>query len=134
MRNMGCESSIGANGNEMVKNSRATGSAHQMNVERVYVVNRTPKNYSDHVKEFLKMYGNFTFEITELIAENDKVYARWHQTGKHLGEIDGNNATGKPISEIASAVYRLENGKIVEYWIQIDRFGFEKQLSEGKNK
>jgi len=52
-------------------------------------VKRTPQNYADHIREFLKMYGNFSFEITELIADSDKVYARWKQTGKHLTEIDG---------------------------------------------
>ena len=103
-------------------------SAHQMNAENEETVKRTPENYAEHVKEFLKMYGNFSFDVTELIAENDKVYVRWKQIGKHLTEIDGHPATGKPLTEIASAVYRLENGKIAEYWIQIDRFGFEKQL------
>jgi predicted ester cyclase len=74
------------------------------------------------------MYGPFGFEITELIAQGDKVYARWKQTGKHLAEIDGHAATGRPLIELASAVYRVENGRIAEYWIQIDRLGFEKQL------
>jgi predicted ester cyclase len=106
--------------------------AHQMNAEEQTTVKRTPKNYADHVREFLKMYGNFTFEITELIADGDKVYARWRQTGKHLTEIDGYAPTGKPITEIASCVYRLENGKIIEYWIQIDRLGFDKQFQQNR--
>ncbi|WP_367867756.1 Rid family detoxifying hydrolase [Pedobacter sp. WC2423] len=102
--------------------------AHQLNAEAETTVTRTPQNYAEHVKEFLTLYGNFHFEITEIIAEGDRVYVRWKQTGKHLATIDGHPATGKPIIEIASAVYRLENGKIKEYWIQIDRLGFEKQL------
>jgi predicted ester cyclase len=102
--------------------------AHQLNAENMAVVERTPQQYAEHVKEFLKMYGPFGFEITELIAQGDKVYARWKQTGKHLAEIDGHAATGQPLVELASAVYRVENGKIAEYWIQIDRLGFEKQL------
>jgi len=106
--------------------------AHQMNAERPATVKRTPQNYADHIREFIGMYGDFTFEITELIAEGDKVYARWLQNGKHLAEIDGHPATGKPLIEIASAVYRLENSKIVEYWIQIDRLGFEKQLLQNE--
>lgn len=52
--------------------------------------------------------------------------------GKFISEIDGYLPTGKPINEIASSVYRLQNGKIVEYWIQIDRLGFEKQLQNNK--
>ena len=106
--------------------------AHQMNAEEQVAVERTPENYSEHVKEFLTMYGNFSFEITELISEDDKVYVRWIQKGKHLTEIDGYAPTGKALTEIASAVYRLDNNKIVEYWIQIDRFGFEKQLQQNK--
>lgn len=106
--------------------------AHQMNAEEQTTVKRTAQNYSDHVKEFLTMYGNFSFEITELISEGDKVYVRWIQKGKHLTEIDGYTATGKPLTEIASAVYRLDHNKIIEYWIQIDRLGFEKQLQLNK--
>jgi predicted ester cyclase len=106
--------------------------AHQMNSEEQTTVTRNPKNYADHIREFLKMYGNYSFEITELIAEGNKVYARWIQTGNHLTEIDRYLPTSKPLTEIASCVYGLENGKIVEYWIQIDRLGFEKQLQNNK--
>ena len=103
-----------------------------MNAEEPTTIKRTPQDYSEHVKDFLLMYGHFTFEITELLSEGDKVYVRWIQVGTHLTEIDGYAATGKPLTEIASAVYRLENNKIVEYWIQIDRLGFEKQLQRNR--
>lgn len=106
--------------------------AHQVNAEEQTIVKRTPQNYSAHVKEFLTMYGDFTLEITELLSEGDKVYVRWIQKGSHLTEIDGYPATGKALTEIASAVYRLHDNKIVEYWIQIDRFGFEKQLQQNR--
>jgi predicted ester cyclase len=104
--------------------------AHQMNAENETTVRRSPGQYADHVREFLALYGNFAFEVTELIAEGDKVYARWKQTGKHLAVMDGYAPTGKPLVEIASAVYRLENGRIAEYWIQIDRLGLEAQLKQ----
>ena len=106
--------------------------AHQVNVENETTVTRTPDNYSFHVNEFLKMYGNFSFEITELLADGDKVYARWLQKGKHLADIDGFSPTGKPINEISSVVYKLKNNKIIEYWIQIDHYGFEKQLEDNR--
>lgn len=102
--------------------------AHQMNAEQEAAIKRTPQNYTEHIREFLALYGNFKFEVTEMIAEDDKVYVRWKQTGKHLGTIDGHPATGKQLVEISSAVYRIVNGKIAEYWIQTDRLGMEKQL------
>lgn len=102
--------------------------AHQMTAENETTVHRTPTNYADHVREMLDAYGNFHLEIQELLAQDNRVYVRWKQTGVHIGEVDGFPPTGKPIIEIASAVYRVLQGKIVEYWIQIDRQGIRAQL------
>jgi len=106
--------------------------AHQMNAEKQEAIKRTPQNYTEHVRDFLSQYGTYTFEITELIANNNKVYVRWEQTGKHIADIDQYKATSLPLTEIGSAVYRVENGKIVEYWIQLDRLGMEMQLQQNK--
>jgi len=108
--------------------------AHQMNSENAEVIKRTPQNYADHIKEFLTLYGRYDLEVTELIANGDKVYARWKQTGKHLQDIDGHKATNLPLIEIGSAVYRMENGKIAEYWIQLDRQGFDLQLQQNEKQ
>lgn len=102
--------------------------AHQMTAENESTVHRTPANYADHVREMLDAYGTFQLEVQELLSQEDRVYVRWKQTGTHIGEVDGFSPTGKPIIEIASAVYRVENEKIVEYWIQIDREGIRAQL------
>jgi reactive intermediate/imine deaminase len=102
--------------------------ANQLNAENPQTIIRTPQNYAEHIHDFIAIYGNFDFEITELIANNDKVYVRWKQTGKQVGDVDGFKATGLPVTEISSCIYRLEHGKIVEYWIQTDRKGTELQL------
>lgn len=104
--------------------------AHQVNSENPVTVYRTPSNYTAHVKEFLSLFGKFEFTVTELIADGEKVYARWIQKGTHLADIDNFKATGMPLIEYTSAVYRVENGKIVEYWLQSDRLGFEQQLKK----
>jgi len=106
--------------------------AHQMNAEKQEAIKRTPQNYTEHVRDFLTQYGAYTFEVTELIASNNKVYARWEQTGRHMADIDQYKATSLPLTEIGSAVYRVENGKIIEYWIQLDRMGMEIQLQQNK--
>jgi predicted ester cyclase len=102
--------------------------AHQVVAEEELTVERTPEQYAAHVRDMLDAYGPFRFRVDELIAEDDRVYARWTQHGHHLAEVDGYAATGKPIVEVASAVYRVEHGRIAEYWIQIDRFGLIEQL------
>ena len=106
--------------------------AHQMNAEKQEAIKRTPQNYTEHVRDFLSQYGPYAFQVTELIASDNKVYARWEQTGKHMADIDQYKATSLPLTEIGSAVYRVENRKIVEYWIQLDRLGMEIQLQQNK--
>ncbi|MEK4433837.1 ester cyclase [Paenibacillus sp. FSL K6-2862] len=107
--------------------------AHQVVSEEEVTVNRTPSEYADHVREMIQAYGEFSLEIQELIAQGDKVYVRWRQEGIHIGEVDGYAPTHRPVIEIASAVYRVENERIAEYWIQIDRLGIEKQLERNKS-
>ncbi len=102
--------------------------AHQMNAENLEVVERSPANYTAHIEEFLALFGPFELIIDEFIAQDDKVYVRWRQLGTHLGAVAGYAPTGLPLVEVSSAVYRVADGHIVEYWIQTDRLGTLEQL------
>ncbi|MBC1779100.1 ester cyclase [Listeria booriae] len=106
--------------------------AHQVISENTQTVVRTPQDYTDHVHEMIEAYGDFSVELQECIATDEKVYVRWKQIGTHIGIVDGYEPTGLPVIEIASAVYCIQNEKIVEYWIQIDRAGIETQLKQNK--
>jgi len=102
--------------------------AHQVNAENPVTIERTPQNYIEHVREMLAIFGQFDLEVSELLAQGDRVYVRWRQTGRHLAHYDGFAPTGQPIVEVASAVYRVEADRIAEYWMQIDRAGLRAQL------
>ncbi|WP_339258893.1 ester cyclase [Paenibacillus sp. FSL R5-0713] len=107
--------------------------AHQVISEEEVTVTRTPSDYADHVREMIEAYGDFSLEIQELLTQGDKVYVRWKQIGNHVGDVDGYTPTNLPVIEIASAVYRVANERIAEYWIQIDRLGIEKQLERNRS-
>ena len=71
--------------------------------------------------------------LEDLIAEGEKVIARWTLRGTHQGLFhDGlvNNVapTGKPVTMTAISIFRVENGKIVECWSERDRLGRLHQL------
>lgn len=102
--------------------------AHQVASEGLADVVRTPREYALHVREFLDLFGEFDLEIVETLAAEDKVFVRWIQRGRHLASLDGEAPTGAPLVDIASAVYRVRGGRIVEYWIQADRKGLEIQV------
>lgn len=105
-----------------------TVAAHQMVSEGAATIQRTPADYAAHVREFLALFGPFEFQVEELIAQGDRVYVRWRQRGHHVKSVKGEAPTGAPLIEVSSAVYRVKDGRIVEYWIQTDRKGLDIQL------
>ncbi len=78
----------------------------------------TPATFSAYVRKLLELHGNYTLQIEDVIAQNDRVFVRWIQRGWHFGAINGEEPTGKPLIEMTSAVYQVEAGAIVEYWLQ----------------
>lgn len=86
--------------------------AHQLVAESPYTLERSPADYAAHVREFLRDYGAFELRVDELLVDGDKAYARWTQIGRNLA------GSGEPVRQIGSACYRVEEGRIVEYWIQ----------------
>ncbi len=66
--------------------------------------------------------------IEDIIAEGDKVWIRLSYTGTHTGEFMGVAPTGKKVTMTGVDIYRIEKGKLVEYWHVSDRMNFNIQL------
>jgi steroid delta-isomerase-like uncharacterized protein len=66
----------------------------------------------------------------DLIAEGDKVVARWTTSGTHQGETEVfGPATGNRIEITGITIQRFgDNGKIVEGWTNADMLGQMQQL------
>ena len=102
--------------------------AHQMTAEGIQTVVRTPADYARHVREFLDLFGRYRLTVEEVLPAGDKVFVRWRQDGCHCGSVAGESPTGRPLVEITSVVYRVQDTRIAEYWLQTDRKGLELQL------
>jgi predicted ester cyclase len=61
-------------------------------------------------------------------ADGGKVGIHITFNGKHIGTFMGMPPTGKPLTWTSIEVYRLENNKIVERWVQADTTGLMRQL------
>lgn len=103
--------------------------AHQLISEAPATLRRDAADYARHIEDFIALWGRFELAVDEFIVEGDRAYVRWTQTGRHLGSFDGEAPSGQPLRETASAVYRVQDGRIVEYWIQTDRHGLSQQLA-----
>jgi predicted ester cyclase len=64
----------------------------------------------------------------QMIAEGDLVAARWTATGTHSGDLAGITATGTPVRWSGTDMYRLVDGRIVEWWRNDDFVGLLHQL------
>lgn len=73
-------------------------------------------------------FPDMDIRIHDLIAEGDKVAQRSLQTGTHDGEFMGMDPTGNTFEVPGIIIYRIEDGKIAEEWVQADIMGMMEQL------
>ena len=66
--------------------------------------------------------------IEDLIAERDKVVAHWRAQATHQGEHMGIPPTGNRVDFTGISIYRIEGGKIAEWWGVSDLLGLMQQL------
>ncbi len=66
--------------------------------------------------------------IDLLIAEGDLVTVRATVRGTQSGPLGNLPASGKEITVSYTNVYRIRGGRIVEYWVSMDRLSMMEQL------
>jgi steroid delta-isomerase-like uncharacterized protein len=67
--------------------------------------------------------------IEDLVAEGDKVVARWTAKGTNTGDFNGMPATGKYATSSGITIFRIADGRIVEEWSESDLLGLMQQLT-----
>jgi len=77
---------------------------------------------------FRSAFPDFKATIDDIIAEGDKVVVRGTWSGTHKGEFMGIAPTGKRVSFGVIDIVRIEGGKFVEHWGQMDNMGLMQQL------
>ena len=83
-------------------------------------------------KEFLvarrAAFPDRRFVVEDMIAEGDKVSARFTMRGTHKGEFRGIAPTGKEVNMTGIDIIRLTEGKMVEDRVEVDQLGMMRQL------
>ena len=68
------------------------------------------------IVEYQKNISGLHEKVRDVIAEGDKVMVRYSMYGKHTGVLNGLAATGKKIEYDGVEIFRIADGKIVEFW------------------
>jgi steroid delta-isomerase-like uncharacterized protein len=100
-----------------------------------YVLRTVPEgtpNGRDAVRGSIAMYlhafPDLRITIDQLLAVDDRVIGCFTFTGTHDGDLMGLPPTGRPISVRQIAIYRIEDGRVVEEWECSDQLGLMQQL------
>jgi steroid delta-isomerase-like uncharacterized protein len=73
-------------------------------------------------------FPDFRVPIEEVVAEGDRVVARWTAHGTHQGELMGNAPSGNRVTVTGILIDRVSGGKIEEEWADYDTLHLMQQI------
>ena len=76
----------------------------------------------------LTAFPDLERRIDDLVAEGDKVVARWSAAGTHTGDFQGIPPSGNTATSSGITIFRIADGRIVEEWSESDSLGLLQQV------
>ena len=74
-------------------------------------------------------FPDIHIEIEDVIEAGDKVVVRWRTTRQtHTGPYRGLPPTGKQVRVTAIQIFRLEQGRVAEFWLEMDQLDAVRQM------
>ena len=86
------------------------------------------EGYEEAVTGLVAPFADVHAAVEDVITEGDKVVLRWTWGGTHTGEFWGIPPTGVQATVTGISILRIEGGKIVEEWGEMDNMGLMAQL------
>jgi predicted ester cyclase len=91
-----------------------------------------PEGVERFVNEFLTSFPDLQHSVEEMIAEEDRVVARFTARGTHTGQWMRFAPTGLSIQYTGVTLARIAGDKIVEHQTWWDKAGLIEQIAGGK--
>lgn len=84
--------------------------------------------FANNIELLRKGFPDIHFTVEDLIAEGDRVTARWQWKGTHDGIFRVYPATHKQVTNDGIVIYQIRDNKIIHSWLQTDRLGALQQI------
>ncbi len=75
-------------------------------------------------------FPDWTEEVEDMIADQDRIAVRFTSHGTNLGDFLGNPPTRNRVEISEVAIFRLSDSKIVEQWVYPDMLSLQRQLRQ----
>lgn len=85
-----------------------------------------------HIQLFFTAFSDTEYRLEGIVAEGNKVAARWALSGTHTGDFLGMPPTGSRIETSGIDIYSLQEGKIKEHWHEMDMLRLMTELNRAK--
>lgn len=84
--------------------------------------------FQQFIGMWLQAFPDAHVTIEDAIADGDKVAVRTTFCGTHQGELMGVPPTGRQVTVTSLNLFRIEDGRAVEQWVNSDDLGMMQQL------
>jgi len=81
-----------------------------------------------HITTCRSGFPDLKFTIDDTIAERNEVVLHWTGRGTHKGQFLGMPPTNKTSTVSGTTIFRIENGKITEQWVDWNLMSLMAQL------
>ena len=86
-----------------------------------------PDGFKEILQQFLDAYPDMKITIEHLIAEGNMVATSGYWTGTNKGSFMGAAPSNKPVKVSYIDLWKIENSKCIENWVQMDMIGMMMQ-------
>jgi steroid delta-isomerase-like uncharacterized protein len=87
-----------------------------------------PEGFKHAVGVFTSAFPDFHVTIEDIVSEEDRVVTRGYFSGTHKGAFMNVPPTGRTVKVQYIDMWRFEEGKAVENWVQMDMLGLMQQI------
>lgn len=87
-----------------------------------------PQEFRQSIEIFRSAFPDLYMLVEEQIADGDRVSNQGYITGTHRGEFLGVPASGQQIKVNVISIWRFQDSKVAESWVQIDLISLMRQI------
>jgi steroid delta-isomerase-like uncharacterized protein len=87
-----------------------------------------PDEILSFLRSYFEVFPDYEGRTETTVAEGDTVAVRYSATGTHSDRYHDVDPTAHAVTWTGMAMYRVEDGRIAEVWVEEDRIGLLEQL------
>jgi steroid delta-isomerase-like uncharacterized protein len=92
-----------------------------------------PEQYGEAVLSYRTAFPDLVTTVEDALADGDRVAVRGSDRGTHRGTFMGYPATGRLVTTTWMEIFRMEDGKAVEAWLEANVKQLMDQLAESSS-